>query len=49
MKLLVISQYYYPEQFRINEVCAELVRPGTQNNGADRPPQLPGGGSLPRL
>lgn len=28
MKLLVISQYYYPEQFRINEVCEELVRRG---------------------
>lgn len=28
MKLLVVSQYYYPEQFRINEVCEELVRRG---------------------
>ena len=24
MKLLVISQYYYPEQFRINNICEEL-------------------------
>ena len=28
MKILVVSQYYYPEQFRINELCEELVRRG---------------------
>ena len=28
MKLLVVSQYYYPEPFRINEICEELVRRG---------------------
>lgn len=28
MKLLVISQYYYPEQFRINDICKELVKRG---------------------
>ena len=28
MKILVISQYYYPEPFRINEICEELVRRG---------------------
>ena len=28
MKLLVVSQYYYPEQFRINDICKELVKRG---------------------
>lgn len=28
MKLLVISQYYYPEQFKINEICESLVEKG---------------------
>ena len=28
MKLLVISQYYYPEQFRINDICTEWVKRG---------------------
>ena len=25
MKILVISQYFWPENFRINELCSELV------------------------
>lgn len=28
MKILVVSQYYYPEQFRVNDICEELVRKG---------------------
>lgn len=28
MKILVVSQYYYPEQFQINEIALELVRRG---------------------
>lgn len=24
-RILVVSQYYYPEQFRINDICSELV------------------------
>lgn len=28
MNILVVSQYYYPEPFRINEICEELVRRG---------------------
>jgi hypothetical protein len=28
MKILVVSQYYYPEQFRINDICSSLVRDG---------------------
>lgn len=26
MKILVISQYYYPEEFRINDICKELIK-----------------------
>lgn len=26
MNILVVSQYYYPEPFRINEICEELAR-----------------------
>ena len=28
MKILVISQYYYPEQFQINDIAPELVKRG---------------------
>lgn len=28
MKILVICQYYYPEPFRISDICEELVRRG---------------------
>lgn len=28
IRLLVVSQYYYPEQFRINDMCAEWVKRG---------------------
>ena len=28
MKILVVTQYYYPEPFRINEICEEFVRRG---------------------
>ncbi len=28
MKILIISQYYYPEQFQINEIVPELVKRG---------------------
>lgn len=28
MKVLVVCQYYYPEQFRINDICEQLVLDG---------------------
>ena len=28
MRILVVSQYFYPEQFQINEIVAELVQRG---------------------
>jgi len=30
MKILVVCQYYYPEPFRITDICEELVRKGHQ-------------------
>lgn len=30
MKILVVCQYYYPEPFRIHEVCEELVKRGEE-------------------
>lgn len=30
MKILIVSQYYYPEQFQINEIAPELVRRGNE-------------------
>lgn len=30
MKILIVCQYYYPEQFQINEIVPELVRRGHQ-------------------
>lgn len=30
MKILVFCQYYYPEPFRISEICAELVQNGNE-------------------
>ncbi|MCO5385786.1 MAG: glycosyltransferase family 4 protein [Desulfosporosinus sp.] len=28
MKILVVCQYYYPEQFRINDICEQMVQDG---------------------
>ena len=28
MKILIVSQYYWPEQFQINEIAPELVKRG---------------------
>lgn len=28
MKILVVCQYYYPEQFRINDICEQLILDG---------------------
>ncbi|MEH6908008.1 glycosyltransferase family 4 protein [Neobacillus drentensis] len=28
MKILVVCQYFYPEQFRVNDICFELVKDG---------------------
>ena len=28
MRILIVTQYYYPEQFQINEIVPELVKRG---------------------
>ena len=28
MRILIVSQYYFPEQFQINEIAPELVKRG---------------------
>ena len=44
MKILIISQYYYPEQFQINEIAPELVRRGHEVTVVCGLPNYPKGG-----
>ena len=30
MKVLVVDQYYYPEQFQVNDICEQMVKNGHQ-------------------
>jgi glycosyltransferase involved in cell wall biosynthesis len=43
VKILVISQYFYPENFRINTLCRELVSRGHEVTVMTAYPQYPGG------
>ena len=43
MKILIVSQYYYPEQFQINEIAPELVKRGHQVTVLTELPNYPGG------
>ena len=43
MKILVVSQYYFPEPFRINEICEELVRRGHEVTVITSQPNYPDG------
>lgn len=43
MNILVVSQYYYPEPFRINEICEELVRRGHRVTVLTANPNYPDG------
>ena len=47
MKILVITQYFYPEQFRINEICKELVKRGNQVTVLTGLPNYPEGEIYP--
>ena len=38
--ILVVSQYFYPEPFRINDICSEWVKRGYQVTGTDRNSKL---------
>ena len=43
MKILVICQYYYPEPFRITDICEELVRRGHEVKVVTGYPNYPEG------
>lgn len=43
MNILVFSQYFYPESFRINTLCRELVQRGHEVTVVTGYPQYPGG------
>lgn len=43
MRILVVSQYYYPEQFRINDICEELVKRGHRVTVLTGQPNYPDG------
>lgn len=43
MKILVVCQYYYPEPFRINDICEEMVRRGHEVTVVTGEPNYPEG------
>lgn len=43
MKILIISQYFYPETFRVNTLCTELVKRGHDVTVLTGYPQYPQG------
>jgi glycosyltransferase involved in cell wall biosynthesis len=43
MNILVVSQYYYPENFKINDIAAELVRRGHEVTVLTGLPNYPSG------
>ena len=43
MNILVVSQYFYPENFRVNTLCRELVSRGHKVTVMTAYPQYPGG------
>lgn len=47
MKILVISQHFYPEQFRINDICKELVDRGNDVTVLTGRPNYPQGKIYP--
>jgi len=47
MKILVVCQYYYPEPFRLNDICEELVNRGHQVTVLAGVPNYPMGKTYP--
>ena len=45
--ILVVSQYLYPEQFRINDICQEWVKRGYQVTVVTGIPNYPEGKFYP--
>lgn len=43
MNILVVCQYYYPEQFKINDICEDLVKQGHQVTVLTGIPNYPDG------
>lgn len=43
MKILVVSQYYYPEPVRVNDICEELVKKGYEVDVVTDIPNYPMG------
>lgn len=43
MRILVFSQYYYPEPFKIHEICEELVKRGNEVTVITGRPNYPDG------
>ncbi|WP_094603861.1 hypothetical protein SPSIL_042730 [Sporomusa silvacetica DSM 10669] len=43
MKILVVCQYFYPEQFRVNDICFQLVEAGHQISVLTGLPNYPSG------
>jgi glycosyltransferase involved in cell wall biosynthesis len=47
MKILIVSQYFWPEEFTINEVSKTLVEKGNEVDVLTCMPNYPGGKTLP--
>ena len=47
MNILVVSQYFWPENFKINDLCSELVRRGHSVTVLTGYPNYPGGSIFP--
>ena len=47
MNILVICQYYYPEPFRITDICEELVKRGHKVTVLTGTPNYPMGEIYP--
>jgi len=43
MKILMVCQYYYPEQFKINDICSTLVKQGHKVSVLTGLPNYPSG------
>ncbi|OBZ11230.1 glycosyltransferase family 4 protein [Bacillus sp. FJAT-26390] len=43
MKILFVCQYFYPEQFRVNDICFQLVKDGHEVTVLTGLPNYPGG------
>ena len=47
MKILVVCQYYYPEPFRISDLCEEMVKRGHDVTVVTGTPNYPMGRIYP--